>query len=154
MMRGSSTSWSPLTRISSPVPTATKSSGRTPPGWRWTTVNRASASRLGRHTLAQGRAQTVLTILTLLRHALWRGVGREGDPGVSGLFPDRDRGRWKVLVGEGADGNSDVTGKALALPIDCGAAGWAKVEGECVAALRRARPRGGLAAERDLLAAE
>src|SRR5262245_52169442 len=88
----------------------------------------------------------------LLRHALgWR-VGRESHPGVSGLFPHRDRRCGKIWLGKGAERYGNVTGKALALPVDRGPACRAEVEGERVAALRLARPGGRLAGERNLLA--
>src|SRR6476646_8505994 len=90
----------------------------------------------------------------LLWHALgWR-LGRESDPGMSGIFPHRDCGPGKIWVGKGADGYGDVTGEALALPVDRGPACRAEVEGETVATLGRARPRGRLAGECDLLATE
>jgi hypothetical protein len=73
---------------------------------------------------------------------------------VSGLLPDRDRGRRKIRVGEGADGYGDVTGKALPFPVDRGAAGRAEVEGERIAAFGRAGPRNGLTGDGGMLAAE
>ena len=73
---------------------------------------------------------------------------------MAGLFPDGDRGRRKIRLGKGADGDGDVAGKALALPVDRGAAGRAEVEGERIATLSRARPRSGLTGEGDLLTAE
>src|SRR6516225_7325322 len=89
-----------------------------------------------------------------LRCTLCRCAGRELEPGVAGLFPNRDRGRGKTRIGEVADGDSNVTGKALALHVYRGAAGRAEVEGNRVAALGRARPRSGFSSEADLLAAE
>src|SRR5262245_2078820 len=90
----------------------------------------------------------------LLWHALgWR-VGRKSEPGVSGLFPPRDRRLGKIWVGKAADGYSDVTRKALAYPIDRGPACRAEVESDGVAALGRARPCGRRAGECDLLATE
>ena len=54
----------------------------------------------------------------LLWRALGWHVGRESDPEMSGIFPHRDRRPGKIWVGKGADGYGDVTGKALALPVD------------------------------------
>jgi hypothetical protein len=52
----------------------------------------------------------------LLRHAFGRRVGRQGDPGVTRFLPHRDARRGEIGVGEVADGNGDVSRKALALP--------------------------------------
>src|SRR4029450_5083624 len=66
------------------------------------------------------------------------------------------RSRSRFLSRERAmrHGYGDVTGKTLALPVDRGPACRAEVEGEGVAALGRARPRGRPAGECDLLATE
>jgi hypothetical protein len=53
----------------------------------------------------------------LLRHALGRRGGRQGDPRVTRFLPHRDARRGEIRVGEVADGNGDVSTKAFALPI-------------------------------------
>src|SRR5215467_15905962 len=53
----------------------------------------------------------------LLWHAIRRRIRRKNDPGMARLLPDRYCGRKKIGVGEGADSDRDVTGKALALPV-------------------------------------
>jgi hypothetical protein len=75
-----------------------------------------------------------------LRCTLWWCAGLELEPGVAGLLPNRDRGRGKTRICEVADGDGNVTGKALALHVYRGAAGRAEVEGDRVAVLGRARP--------------
>src|SRR6185295_9126781 len=75
-------------------------------------------------------------------------------PGVAGFLPVGEGGRREGGVGEGADGDGDIARKALAIPVDGGAAHGVDVVGEHDAAFGLARPRGGLAGEGDLLAAE
>src|SRR5262249_35386562 len=69
-------------------------------------------------------------------------------------FPHRDRGRRKAGIGQGADGDGDEVGKALACPIDGGTTLRAEAEGQHVAAFGRARPLRGGAGEGDLRAPE
>src|SRR5262249_33106501 len=55
-------------------------------------------------------------------------------------------------IGEGANSDGDVTGKALALPVNRGATGRTEVEAERVPAVGRARPLSGFPREGDLFA--
>src|SRR5258708_15609958 len=71
--------------------------------------------------------QVVLS--SLLRCACGQRVGRQGNPGVPRLLPNRDGRRGEIRVGEVADGNSDDSGKAFVLPMDGGAAGRTEMEG-------------------------
>ena len=57
-----------------------------------------------------------------------------------GIPPTPDRRRREGRVGEGADGDSDVAGKAFARPIHGGAAHRTEAEGQRIAACGRARP--------------
>src|SRR5215470_9200855 len=117
-------------------------------------------SRPSCRTATSVQAEQHLDLLQLtrasapLRCTLWWCAGRELEPGVAGLFPNRDRGRGKTRICEVADGDGNVTGKALALHIYGGAAGRAEVEGDRVAALGGARPGSGFSGEINLLAAE
>jgi hypothetical protein len=92
--------------------------------------------------------------LPLLCRALWGYVGRQGDPWVTRLLPDRDGWRGEIRIGEIANGNGNVSRKALALPVNCGTAYRAKMKGQRVAAFGCPYPRRCLAGEGDLLAAE
>lgn len=90
----------------------------------------------------------------LLRHALgWR-VGRQGDPGVALLLPHRDGRCGEIGVGETADGDGDVSGKAFALPVDGRAACRTEMKSQSLAAFGCPHPGRRLAGERDLIAAE
>src|SRR5882724_4949617 len=60
---------------------------------------------------------------------------RQGQPVVSGLRPHRARGRRKVRIGEGADGDADDVGQAFVLPENCRAAIRAEPESEPGAAV-------------------
>jgi hypothetical protein len=70
----------------------------------------------------------------LLRQALCRRVGRGDHPWVAALLPHRDRRRREGRVGEGADGDGDVAGKAFARPIHGGAARRTEAESQRIAA--------------------
>src|SRR6516164_4062558 len=59
-----------------------------------------------------------------------------------------------TAIGEAADGNSDVSGKTFALPVDGGAACRTEMKGQRVAALSRPLPRRGPAGKGHLLAAK
>src|SRR6185369_5235193 len=72
--------------------------------------------------------------LPLLCCALWGYVGRQVDPWVTCLLPDRDGRRREIRIGEIADANGNVSRKALALPVNCGTANRAKMKGQRVAA--------------------
>lgn len=73
---------------------------------------------------------------------------------MAGLLPHRDGRRRESRVGESADGDSDVSGKAFTLPVDGGAAYRTEMKGQCVAAFGFPRPRRSLTGEGYLLAAE
>jgi hypothetical protein len=90
----------------------------------------------------------------LLRRALGRRVGRQGDPKVACLFPHSDGRRWEIRVGKAADGNGNVARKAFALPEDCRAAYGTEMKGQCVATFGLASPRSSLTRKGDLLATE
>src|SRR5262249_26564285 len=90
----------------------------------------------------------------LLCHALGRRLRRQGDPGVAGLLPHRDGWRREIRVGEVADGNSDVSGKAFVLPVDVGAACRAEIKGKRVAAFGCPHPRRSFTGDGDLLTGE
>ena len=113
-------------------------------------------------TLSRGRAAEVPierprcedTRSSLLRHALWRGVGWERNPRVACLLPHCDCWRWKTRVGKAANGNGDSSGKTVILPEYSRAACRAKMIGQCVAAFGRPRPRRSLTGEGDLFQAK
>src|SRR5262249_39101655 len=105
-----------------------------------------SKSTLGRRPPA--------VISPLLRHALGRRIGRQGEPGGACLLPHRDGRRWEIRVGEVAHGNGDVSRKALGLPVDGGAACRTEMKGQRVATFGCPHPRRRLTGEGDLLAAE
>src|SRR5262245_29661054 len=90
----------------------------------------------------------------LLRHALGRRVGRQGDPGVACLLPHGDARRREIRVGEVADGNGNVSRKTLALPVYGRAAGRTEMKGQRVAAFGCPHPGRSLTSEGDLLATE
>jgi hypothetical protein len=70
---------------------------------------------------------------------------------VARLLPDRDGRRGEFRVGEIADGNCDVSGKAVVLPVDCGTACRAEMKGQCVATFGSPRPSRGLTGKGDLV---
>ena len=67
------------------------------------------------------------------------------------LFPHCNGWRRKTWVGEVANGDGDVPGKSLILPVDSRAACRTKMKGHDVAAFGRPRPSRGLPVEGDLL---
>src|SRR6516165_4368302 len=81
-------------------------------------------------------------------------TGRWGHPRVACLLPHRDSRRREVRVGEVADGNGDVSGKAFALPVDRRAAYRTEVKGQRVATFGCSHPFRSVTGEGDLLAAE
>src|SRR6516165_5267140 len=90
----------------------------------------------------------------LFRQALGRRVGRQGHPRMACLLPHRDSRGREVRVGEVADGNGDVSGKAFALPVDRRAAYRTEVKGQRVATFGCSHPFRSVTGEGDLLAAE
>src|SRR5262245_61187950 len=70
------------------------------------------------------------------------------------LLPHPYRRRREIWVGEVADRNGDVSGKALALPVDGGAACRTEMIGHRVAAFGCPGARRSLPGDGDLLAAE
>jgi hypothetical protein len=90
----------------------------------------------------------------LLCHVLgWR-LRRQGDPGVTRLLPHPDVWRGEIRIGEVADGNSDVSGKAFVLPVHRGAACRAEIKGQRVATLGCSHPRRSFTGDSDLLTRE
>ena len=55
---------------------------------------------------------------SLPRHAFGRSVGRQREPRVAQFLPHPDSWRREIRVGKVSDGNSDVLGETLALPVD------------------------------------
>lgn len=90
----------------------------------------------------------------LLGEMLRRRIGRQRHPGMARFLPHRDLRRGKFRIGEGADGDSDVIGKAFARPIDRRAADRTEVKRHRAAALGLARPRRRLPRDGDLLMPE
>src|SRR6516164_1469996 len=95
-------------------------------------ISRRAQSCLPRSKSTLGRRPPAV-ISPLLRHALGRRIGRQGEPGVACLLPHRDGRRGEIRVGEVAYGNSDVSRKAFALPINGGAACRTEMKGQRVA---------------------
>src|SRR4029077_9703656 len=87
-------------------------------------------------------------------HVLGRRLRWQGDPGVTRLLPHRDVWRWEIRIGEVADGDSNVSGKALVLPVHRGAACRAEVKGQRVATLGCSHPRRSFTGDGDLLTRE
>src|SRR5262249_17732940 len=90
----------------------------------------------------------------LLGRALGWCARWQGDPGMTCLLPHRDGRRREIRIGEGTDGNRDVSGKTFALPVDRGTACRTEMKGQRVAALGRPRPRRRVARDGHLFAAE
>jgi len=98
--------------------------------------------------------RTPVVLSPLLREALGRRVGRQGDPGVARLLPHRDGRRGEIRVGKVADGHDNVARKACALPVDGGAAYRTEMKRHQAAAFGCPTPRSNLAGEGELLGAE
>ena len=91
---------------------------------------------------------------TLLWRALGRHIGWKRYPTVACFLPHRDS-RWReIRISEAANGNGNISRKAFALPVNCGAAYRAEMKSQSVAAFCFASPRCSLTRESDLLAAE
>jgi len=73
---------------------------------------------------------------------------------VPAFLPNRDGRRWKIGIGEGADGHGNQIGKAGVLPIERGAAHRAEAISKHVPALGRARPLARLTGNGDLVPAK
>jgi hypothetical protein len=73
---------------------------------------------------------------------------------VTRFLPHCNGRRGEVWVGEVSNGSSDRSWKAVILPVNGGAACWAKMKDQRVAAFGCSRPRRSLTGDVDLLAAK
>jgi hypothetical protein len=128
-------------------------------------LNRRTVANAPRSASQARRVRLTLSWISSLR-ALWptrrssllrRAFGghvSQRHPGVARLLPHGDGWGRETRIGEVADGNHDPPRTACVFPVDCRAAYWTKVIGQCVAALGCPRPRRRLAGDCDLIAAE
>src|SRR3984885_4326201 len=98
------------------------------------------------------RCVSRVVLSSLLRHAFGRCVGRQREPGVARFLPHPDSWRGEIRVCKVSDGNSNVPGETLALPVDGRAACRTEVKGQPVPTFGCSLPLRSLTSEGDLLA--